>query len=260
MNDALSAKWSALANDLGQLGLDILDGPSVSIGPKGFGEQQPLAVMLMSRTLLNFKGVFTLVEAGLIVEARVLVRCCYENAFWVAGIATDGAKFIQRMLHEDMRGRQALGELLLSKKPTLEGDVEDKLRAQLRTIKKQKPNAHGLNPKGVAHDGPLADLYMVYSQLSADAVHPTMTSLNRHTVRGDDPTERIIDVVPALQEPEVLATIDWACNAMLVVCVGVNQILGGTAAGRKLETVADRHRALEDETRQVRTSAGKPAA
>ncbi|MFI4973426.1 MAG: hypothetical protein ACHP84_02680 [Caulobacterales bacterium] len=139
-------------------------------------------------------------------------------------------------------------------------EAEDKLKAQLRAIKKQKPNAHGLNPKGVAHDGPLADLYMVYSQLSADAVHPTMTSLNRHTVRGDDPSERTIDVVPALQEPEVLATIDWACNAMLVVCVGVNQILGGTAAGRKLETVADRHRALEDETRQVRTGAGKPAA
>jgi hypothetical protein len=248
MDEALNAKWSALANDFGQLGLAILDGPPVGIGPKGFGEKQPLGIMLMSRTLLNFKGVFTLIEADLVVEARVLVRCCYENAFWVAGIVTDGDDFIRRMLHEDMRGRQALGELVLSKKPVFEGDAGDRLKDHLRAIKKQNPDANGLNPKGVANDGPLADLYMVYSQLSADAVHPTITSLNRHTVRGNDPGERIIDVVPAVNEDEVLTTIDWACDAMLVVCVGVNQILGGTEAGQSLGAFADRHRALREET------------
>jgi Family of unknown function (DUF5677) len=42
--------------------------------------------MLMSRTLSNFRGVFTLIENGLVVEARILVRCCFENTFWMAGL------------------------------------------------------------------------------------------------------------------------------------------------------------------------------
>ena len=41
-----------------------------------------LAIMLMSRTLSNFMGVLALIENGLVVEARILVRCCFENAFW----------------------------------------------------------------------------------------------------------------------------------------------------------------------------------
>lgn len=39
-------------------------------------------------------------------------------------------------------------------------------------------------------------------------------------------------------------TLDWACNALLGVCVGVNQILGNTPAGQGLRELGDRYHAL----------------
>jgi hypothetical protein len=44
--------------------------------------------------------------------------------------------------------------------------------------------------------------------------------------------KRLFDVVPVLKEEEVIQTWDWACTAMLGVCVGLNEIFGGTVAGQ----------------------------
>jgi hypothetical protein len=114
----------------------------------------------------------------------------------------------------------------------------------LRSINKKWPDAKSLNPKDVALSGLLRDGYLIYSQLSADAAHPTVTSLHRHVGHCEKDGEGLIDVVPAPKEEEVTMTWDWACNAMLGACVGVNEILGGTLAGQKLGQIADRYQVL----------------
>ena len=255
MDDKLKSQWIKLADAIGQTGQDILAGAPVTITEKRFADPKVLAIMLMSRSLLNFKGVFALIEQGLIVEARVLVRCCFENGFWVAGLHAEGVKFVRKMLHDEARGRQARGELALSRGAQLLEHVKERLRVQLRFIKKKWPDAKSLNPKGVARSGPLVDGYIIYSQLSADAAHPSVTSLNRHVGRSEN-GEAIIEVVPTPSDEEITMTWDWACNAMLGVCVGGNQILDGTPAGQQLNSLADRYHALttQPKTKQEPTS------
>lgn len=211
---------------------------------KRFADPRVLAITLMSRTLSNFRGVFTLIDNGLVVEARILVRCCFENAFWIAGLHAQGDKFVRKMLRDEIRNRNVRGELALSKKTQLPEHVEKGLRERLRLNNKKWPDAKSLNPKDVALTGLLRDGYLIYSQLSADAAHPTMTSLHRHVSHCEKDSESLIDVVPAPKEEEVMKTRDWACNAMLGVCVGVNEILGGTLAGQKLGEIADRYQVL----------------
>jgi hypothetical protein len=159
-----------------------------------------------------------------------------------------------------MRGRQALGESALSKKTTLPEEVEQRLKEQLKAIKKHRPDAKSLNPKSVAYEGPLSDLYLIYSQLSADAAHPTITSLSRYAGKEAADNEKLIDVEPAIKDDEVEMTLDWACNAMLGVCVGVNQVLGGTSAGRELEAFADRYHHLTLEGRHSHGSGEQPSS
>ena len=189
--------------------------------------------MLMSRTLGNFRGVFALIGSGLVVEARILVRCCFENVFWLAGLQAQGDKFVRKMLRDEMRSRQARGEMVLGDKLQLSEDVEKRLREQLRAINKRRPDAKSLNPKDVALSGLLRNGYLIYSQLSADAAHPTMTSLNRHVGRHEKDGEALIQVEPTPTDEEVTLTRGWACNAMLGTCVAVNEILGGTRAGER---------------------------
>ncbi|SRR6266498_625126 len=203
----------------------------------------------MSRSLSNFRGVFVLLDAGLVVEARVLVRCCYENTFWIAGLHGEGDKFVKKMLQDEMRSRKARCELVLSRNFELSEEVEKRLRKQLRTIKKSVLEPRSLDPKQVALNGMLRDGYLIYTQLSADSTHPTVTSLHRHVGRSEKEGEVLIDVVPTPHDHEILQTWDWACNALLGACTGVNEVLGGAPAGLRLEAVADRYQALASRNR-----------
>ncbi len=114
----------------------------------------------------------------------------------------------------------------------------------MRSINKKWSDAKSLNPKNVPLSGLLRGGYLIYNQLSADAAHPTVTSLHRHVGRCEKDGEARIDVVPAPKEEEVTMTWDWACNAMPGACVSVNEILGGTLAGQKLGQIADRYQVL----------------
>jgi hypothetical protein len=235
------AQWKELADVVGQAGLDILGGKPVTVTEKGFADPRVLAVMIMSRALSNFRGVFLLAEGGLIVEARALVRCCYENTFWLAGLLADGNAFVAQMREDEARSRKVRGELVLKKKTTvLSDETVEKIRKQLRLIKKRWPTARRLSPKDVALSGVLSEGYLIYTQLSADAAHPTLTSLSRHIGQTKN-GEKLIDVVPTPRDRELIETLDWACNAILGACSAVNEILGGTPAGQQLNALADRY-------------------
>ena len=141
LSNTPKSQWTALADTIGQLGLDILGGAPVTVTEKQFAEPKVLAIMLMSRTLSNFRGVFTLIENNLLVEARILVRCCFENAFWIAGLHSQGDEFVKKMFQDEVRSKRVRGEFVLSKKPQLSADVEKRLREQLRV--KASPCASG---------------------------------------------------------------------------------------------------------------------
>ena len=87
------------------------------------------AITLLARTISNFNGVMVLMNAALAVEARTLMRCCWENAFYLTGIAKRGEKFVDEMLTNDLTTRRAFGERLYQQKLMERGDeAEDHLR------------------------------------------------------------------------------------------------------------------------------------
>jgi hypothetical protein len=92
-----------------------------------------------------------------------------------------------------------------------------------------------------------ANSYIYYSQLSADAGHPTFTSLNRYLISNERHEDRFrgIDFNPILEEHEMADTVSWACEAVISVCVGVNEMLGHTPASPDLVKLADEYAALE---------------
>jgi hypothetical protein len=248
MDQALQAQWFQLATSIGQLGYDIIrGGPKVTVTPKGDLEPTVLATVLMSRALSNFRGVITLLTQGLIVEARILVRCCFEDAFWVLGLREQGEEFAKRMLAADVKSKKARGELIFSS-PSLKlsEKAEKRLRAEMRTLNKRHPKPQPLDPNKVilALEGVYREGYLVYSQLSSDAAHPTLESLRRHIGGVAASSERTLDVVPPLKPTEIGQTRGWACNAMLAMCVAVDEIFGGTAAGLKLQGTVDQCQAL----------------
>jgi hypothetical protein len=198
-----------------------------------------LALALLSRTYLNLKGVIAVAQEGLVVEARMLARACFENLFLIPNLIEKGDEFVTAMYDAERRSLRSQGEFLLEDlddPDSFAAEMATRLRARLREIKDLSPKAKLLNVKEVASGTVLKRAYLYYSQFSADAAHPTIRALKRHLVQSVDNGERVLgqDIHPVERGAEVADTVNIACNAVLGVYVAVNQILGGTAANQLL--------------------------
>ena len=79
---------------------------------------------------------------GLVVEARILTRCCFENSLWIGGLAGHGDEFVRAMFDDEARSRKVRGEFILREAYELDEKVEQRLRAQLRDINKRSPRTN----------------------------------------------------------------------------------------------------------------------
>jgi hypothetical protein len=102
-----------------------------------------------------------------------------------------------------------------------------RLREWLRA-NKRFANASSLVPKDVATAGEVSGLYVFYSELSADAAHPSITSLARYA--AEDTAGQFAGIVlePIVKEKEIEQTLELLCVAVLCVCIAVDQIIGRT--------------------------------
>ena len=80
----------------------VLDQPRVT--KHGLYDPNFLAYLLLCRTRSNFAAAILLTKQRMIVEARTLARCCFENAFLVAGLREQGRAFADRMKEDDEAG------------------------------------------------------------------------------------------------------------------------------------------------------------
>jgi hypothetical protein len=166
----------------------------------------------------------------------------------MAELTSRGDAFVKEMLDDERKSRKSLGEFALSEELALDTALKERIRAQLREIKRRAPAPRFLNITGVARGGMLAHSEYLYRQLSRDAAHRTFTSLGRYVRRFEENGEvvRGLDPNPAVNERELSQTANWACVAMIAACASVNEILGWTlAAAEQLLKIQEEWRALD---------------
>jgi hypothetical protein len=207
-----------------------------------------IAITLLIRTLSNFRGALLLLKANRIVEGRTITRCCYENLFAIGALHEDGEKFIREMAEDHKASRKARGELLLQQTSALpEQEWQPKLQAFLAGLGKNQSKRRALDPKAVASRGPLYKGYVYYADLSANAAHPTLDSLERYLGRGieNDEPVRTIDIEPVVNPVERRMTLLMVCETLLGACIGVMEILKAYAVNDELAALMEEYAALE---------------
>lgn len=196
-------------------------------------DSHTVALCLLARTISNFEGALVLLQKSLVMEARILMRCCWENSFYIAKIAKDAASFVRKMSDDDKASKRAQGERLFEQGLGGEGEAGKELAAFLRAL---KGSGKSLNPKQIADTGGLSQGYIIYMTASGDAAHPTITALNRHIVEG--PVAGIIDqlnIIPVADQDEVAQTLEFTCGALLGACYAVGETLGGSRAAPEVK-------------------------
>jgi hypothetical protein len=233
MSTPYARKLLPLCEELGQTALQIAGQVNIKITEHGFLEPKLLALALLSRTLGNFRGTVRLIEQGLLVEARILARCCFENQLVVGGLFTKGIEFAHQIKADDVAGKKARLKFVADNEgifQALSQETRDEMARAQESLTASKGSY--LKFKEASAAGPFSSIYLAYSQLSGDAAHPTFSALMRHCViEGGNLT---FDVVPAENEHQLDETLHLACISLISVAVIVNEMSGYTEAGKSL--------------------------
>jgi hypothetical protein len=182
-------------------------------------------VALLCRSISNFQGALTMARNNQAVECLTLIRSCWENLFLVHQLRQNGAGFVKTMRSHEAWGRISLGEWLLEDHVAADSPFGKTIRDLIKRERLNGPKK--MDVKGTATGG-VEGMYAAYAELSHDAAHPSVTSLERHFRRADN-GRWTMDIAPGFEARERLATLAMACNALFGVCLGVSGLLGGTS-------------------------------
>jgi len=222
----LKAKWLDFAKRLQPIGLDIFRATPVKITEQGSADIRIIGLLLLARTLSNLKAAVALTESGLIVEAKVIARCCFENSYWVGALVKEGEKFRTSMVQHEMRHKRIRAQTIFSttaKTGDLEGQVGDKLRQWMRDHREYE-DSPTLDPKAVCERAE-NETYIFYQHLSWDA-HPSIETLNRYYEPPDADGAPGIAVSPFVRDAEVVEMLNLMSLAIIGVFLGVGDLLG----------------------------------
>lgn len=245
--------WLAFASRLYELGKKLYDEADFSEAEFGAADTKVIALTLLCRSMSHVEGTVAMIERGLIVEARVLTRCCYENLIWMDGLAATGVEFVKQIGSNEYAYKKLRGKVILEWASTQDAkpEFEEKLVAYMAELEEKQPKARPISFKATAAAGVLKDNYIIYTQLSSDAAHPSAESLSRHITRttvSDTETTLNVIALPCPPTDEIVQTLDFICGALLGICVGVNQIIGGLPSGKELKPMLDELSSLRKNT------------
>lgn len=211
------------------------------------------AIALLCRSVNNFTGMQLLLTDAFIVEARTLVRCCYENLFRVAYLAKKRQAAVHEWLADWDANNRTVGNDLLtwSKNNSKDITTNDEFEKFMSVLNAKKLEKSKFQQE--AKVGGMLDGYIAYRMLSRDAAHPSAAVLFRHARSETDGTLTISGAELQLDENEDLDTVALACNALIHVSAGVNEILT-LQHGRTLLELHNEHLALDSATLALKNS------
>jgi len=235
--------WLSFCDRLYAKGVDVFNGAEVPLTDDGPRESRVVALTLLARTLSNMKAAVLLIENGQVVEARIIGRAAYENMFYATALLRRGAALVDALELDDITSRRKRATGLLEW-ARLKGQIEDD-QTNLEAFRDKLVDDHGKTSGIVilqaAVDGGVGESVIIYRELSSDAAHPTAASLSRHVSVAEDGADGppfTLHATPLDEALEPADTLELLTTAVLGAIVAVNELLGGIAAGERLDDLA----------------------
>lgn len=192
-------------------------------------DAEGLAACLLARSVSTGRVVVRLVRLDHVVEARMLTRSIFENAFYLYRLARDGSTFADQMKADEVFHHRALGKVI----EATGGEGSSRVREIINRSLQQSGKGKALNPGKVLSGGEIKDAYVFYRHLSFDAGHPSITALKRHFVESAG--NEGFSLAPQLKNGEATNTAFFASMALLIGSIAANDALGRTTGGEHIE-------------------------
>ena len=235
---------SAVSDTIVRAANDMVGQCDLRITEHGAYDPNFLAYLLLCRTRTNFWAARLLTQQNMIVEARTLTRCCFENAFLVAGLREEGRTFANKMKADDEAGRKNRLKFAKESNQIFES-LDPEMQRAVETALGEIERPSFLTPKGAAKMGAFKELYLAYSQFSGNSAHPTLTSLARYW-RKDASNAIEVTVTPEPSQSELDQTLLFACMATLGILGTIDEMFGHVPAGQFLPTISNEIQSIQN--------------
>lgn len=232
----------------------VLSGSQATAG-ENLTSQRVLAVRLMHRALSNFQGIILLVERGMDVQGRTLVRSCLEDCFCMAALLDNPEHFIEMFKADDQASRRAQAKVLLEQfGDTFDGADAEQVSRISALIDSIPSNLRTLAMPSVIKLGPLSKLHLAYKVFSNDAAHVSSTSLAHHIDMAED-RKSWRGYMCGPGEPARLAdTLHYGLLAAFSTAIAFTQIIGDMPANQRISALTMKHAALSEGRRSPVTA------
>jgi hypothetical protein len=226
--------------------IDVVGAAQVDIGVTWPREPKIIGLILLCRSISNFRAALVLVRENNVLEARILNRCLYENELWIAALRERGVNFIEEMRSDEAHARRSLAQLTLEVTGRQGANANDEngmlLRSVLNDLSRHFPKPRKLHADRTARQTVVELAYVEYARLSLDAVHCSLTALNRHvTVERSIPTQTAVtvNVEAQMMAGERLDTMLHLCRALMGVAIAANELLSFTPVSGRLTALVE---------------------
>jgi hypothetical protein len=238
---AVSADWFKLANDTNEsLGMIAVKAMETHRGL--IGDKRILSTLLLLRALGMLQASILLLERGMVVEARVLMRSLLETGFCVAAILKDADGFVKQFSEDSNAAQKAQANLAI-KYGKIESGSET-YKSMMDLLDRFTAKQRFMRIDDMAQTGPMAHSYLLYRIMSNDSAHTSLSSALHHfdfDVGGD--REGGFSYGPHGSD-KVAANLDNLVVIATGIGVGFTNIVADADGNRAVAALCDRYAAM----------------
>lgn len=185
-------EWVVLVARVNNTALEIIQ----RLAPEGTSRREMFGAALFARAVQSFEASVILAERGMLADARTLSRSVVETSFFLGGLARI-SDFHEQMAADSNKHYYGMADGLSRMLRESNGSEERKdaeaLKDLLHDVKAKGYRTQQINMRELAKKVGMEKLYqVVYRQLSGDAAHPSITSIEKHFARNDGAVEKLI--------------------------------------------------------------------
>jgi hypothetical protein len=188
--------------------------------PNGDNEAQLLITLLFKRIVSNYQGALILIERGMTVEGKILVRSALESLFYMMALHK-APKLVDDFLVQNDVSKKTLGEALVKfwkDNQRANNESVTEVEASVREYDESTKGKKKETIKSIAKTADLIDLYdKFYNDLSNQAAHPRIDALNNHFNEFSDK-----NIFYKIEEKSILDAIyySWDIFINALFCIG----------------------------------------
>ncbi len=235
------ADWFALVGDTNEA-LQAIAVKSVDRYSGPLGDKRVLATLLLLRCLGLFQGAVLLLERGMVVEARVVMRSLLETSFCLGAIHEDADAFVERFRSDHRKSQRQQAEAAIQF-----GELDpasEQFKALTEAIEAISTSEKLLNMTEIAKSGPLSRMFVLYKMMSNDSSHCSVTSVLNHYDRDSQAKGGAGYILGPFGADQVVPNIDNLILIATGIGVGFTNIVGDPEANRRISALCERYEVL----------------